>query len=80
MDVTSYVYTTGKSNASFGCYGCREASDLKPDEAMMGFPYRRFKRLIEALKEMKAKGPIERVRKKAIYHLYTKQRESPEKK
>ncbi|MBC7128660.1 MAG: DUF169 domain-containing protein [Thermoplasmatales archaeon] len=53
VDVIAYVYLYGKTNASFGCYGCREASDLKDDEAMIGIPYNRFDTIEEAIKLMK---------------------------
>lgn len=74
VDVTAYVYLYGKTNASFGCYGCREASDLKDDEAMIGIPYARFKRVQKAIKIMKEKGTIDRVRNKGIYKMYMKNR------
>ena len=72
VDVTSYVFQTGKTNASFGCYGCREASDLKDDEAMIGIPYTRFPKIVEAVKSMKEKGTIDRVRKKGAFRVYVK--------
>jgi len=74
VDVTAYVYLHGKTNASFGCYGCREASDLKDDEAMIGIPYNRFEAIEEAIRLMREKRAIDRVRKKGIYKIY-KERE-----
>lgn len=37
-DVTLIPYTQGRLNFSFGCYGCREATDIEPGEAVVGFP------------------------------------------
>lgn len=45
VDVTSYVYSEKRTNASFGCYGCREASDLREDKAMIGIPTKDFQKL-----------------------------------
>ena len=38
VDVTLVPYTQGRLNFSFGCYGCREATDIEPGEAVVGFP------------------------------------------
>ena len=38
VDVTLVPYTEGRLNFSFGCYGCREATDIEPGEAVLGFP------------------------------------------
>lgn len=37
VDVTLVPYTQGRPNFSFGCYGCREATDIEPGEAVVGF-------------------------------------------
>ncbi|MDI3502428.1 MAG: hypothetical protein PWR09_553 [Archaeoglobi archaeon] len=76
VDVTSYVFQTKKVNASFGCYGCREASDLRDDEAMIGIPYERFPEIVEAVRMMKEKGTIERVRRKGVLGVYMKMKQS----
>lgn len=38
VDVTLVPFTQGRLNFSFGCYGCREATDIEPGEAVVGFP------------------------------------------
>ncbi len=78
IDVTSYVYSTGATNASFGCYGCREASDLKEDEAMIGVPYEKWSSIVEAIQAMNEKGTIDKVRTKGIYNIYAKKGEDTE--
>ena len=57
VDVTLVPYTRGRLNFSFGCYGCREATDIEPGEAVVGFPGALLPRLA---------ADIERLADKAI--------------
>jgi uncharacterized protein (DUF169 family) len=38
VDATLIPYVEGRLNFSLGCYGCREATDMAPGEAVVGFP------------------------------------------
>jgi uncharacterized protein (DUF169 family) len=48
VDCTVLPHQQDRLNFTFGCYGCREATDLGPHEAVVGFP----SRLMEPLTEM----------------------------
>lgn len=66
VDVTVVPMLTGKPNASFGCTGCREASDLTPAEALFGFPFKQIETIMENLKLLNEKI-IPRNRSKSFY-------------
>jgi uncharacterized protein (DUF169 family) len=36
--VAVFPYRDGRLSFSLGCYGCREATDLGPQESVLGFP------------------------------------------
>ena len=38
VDSTLIPYLEERLNFSFGCYGCRDATDMLPGEALVGFP------------------------------------------
>jgi uncharacterized protein (DUF169 family) len=38
VDSTVIPYLEKRLNFSFGCYGCRDATDMSPGEAALGFP------------------------------------------
>jgi uncharacterized protein (DUF169 family) len=38
VDATLIPFVEGRLNFSLGCYGCREATDMGPGEAVIGFP------------------------------------------
>jgi uncharacterized protein (DUF169 family) len=45
VDVTLIPYIRQKFNMSFGCYGCRDATDIGPNEAAIGFPFKDFENI-----------------------------------
>ncbi|MDZ7822550.1 MAG: DUF169 domain-containing protein [Candidatus Marinimicrobia bacterium] len=54
VDATLIPYVHKKFNMSFGCYGCRDATDIGPNETVLGFPFSEFEsiaRTIEFLQE-----------------------------
>ncbi|MGR6837093.1 DUF169 domain-containing protein [Syntrophomonas erecta] len=55
VDVTAVPLLTGKPNASFGCTGCREASDLTIYEALFGFPIKHLESITENLQLLNQK-------------------------
>lgn len=38
VDSTIVPYLENRLNFGYGCYGCREATDIAPGEALLGFP------------------------------------------
>jgi uncharacterized protein (DUF169 family) len=42
VDSTIIPYVKQKLNLSFGCYGCRNATDIGPNETVIGFPFKDF--------------------------------------
>ena len=66
VDVTIVPFLTQKLNASLGCYGCREATNLAERECVLGFPTKDLETIVSSLKKLSEKA-IPRVRGKAIY-------------
>lgn len=66
VDATIIPFVQGRFNASLGCYGCREATDLSEGEAVLGFPYRDLPGIAAALEKLGAKA-IGRVRLKPVW-------------
>lgn len=58
-------------NMSFGCYGCRDATDAKPNEALIGFPGTKLDMVVENLKYL-SKQAIHRSRAKNVYKSFSK--------
>ena len=40
VDATIVPFLEDRPNMSFGCYGCRDATDVRGGEALIGFPAR----------------------------------------
>lgn len=38
VDATIIPYLEGRLNQSYGCYGCRDATDIGGNETVLGFP------------------------------------------
>jgi len=66
VDGTIIPFVTGKLNASLGCYGCREATEMLEEECVLGFPGSDLERIVAELEELEAKA-MPRVRGKAVY-------------
>jgi len=49
VDATIIPYLEQRLNQCFGCYGCRDATDLGPNETVIGFPGALLPSLVEAL-------------------------------
>jgi len=49
VDATIVPFLEQRLNFTMGCYGCREATDLEPGEAVIGFPGSRLAPLAETL-------------------------------
>lgn len=67
VDGTILPFLSGKLNASLGCYGCREATNMGEAECILGFPGRDLEGIVRELEELASKA-LPRVRGKAVYH------------
>lgn len=72
VDSTVIPYKKGRMNYSFGCYGCRDATDIKPSEAIMGFPVSDLEMLVTHLQYLSKKAMPNSRSKKAYSNLKTK--------
>lgn len=50
LDCTAIPYKRQKINLSLGCFGCRMATDIGDDEALIGFPYKFFEDVYDFVK------------------------------
>ncbi|NCO42385.1 MAG: hypothetical protein COZ06_29235 [Armatimonadetes bacterium CG_4_10_14_3_um_filter_66_18] len=72
VDAALLPFVTGKVNASFGCYGCRDATDMEPGEAVIGFPGNRLPEMARNLEGLAAKA-IPKVRQKGALRAFLRQ-------
>ena len=56
VDATLIPLVKQKFNMSMGCYGCREATDICPNETVLGFPFKDFKALVQSLEFLNQKA------------------------
>jgi len=63
VDGAVLPFVEQRINASFGCYGCRDATDFGPEEGVIGFPGYDLERIVAALEQLAAKA-MPRVRAK----------------
>jgi uncharacterized protein (DUF169 family) len=49
VDATVIPFMEDRLNFSYGCYGCREATDIGEDEAVLGFPGHRLEEMLQHL-------------------------------
>lgn len=77
VDVVVIPYLERRLNFSLGCYGCREATDLRPGEAVLGFPGDRLPAIVAALRALQEKA-IPRSRAKAVYQHHQEKENSHE--
>ena len=66
VDAVVIPHVEHRLNFSLGCYGCREATDLGPDETVLGFPGERLPAIRAALDALNVKA-VPRSRAKAVY-------------
>lgn len=69
VDATVVPLLTGRINGSFGCTGCREASDLETNEGVLGFPGERLDIIVTNLQLLQEKT-IPKNRKKSIFERF----------
>jgi len=66
VDCTVKPFLSQQMNATLGCYGCREATDLAEGEAVMGFPIKDLDMIVRSLEKLNERA-IPRVRGKTVY-------------
>lgn len=71
VDSTVVPFTTGKPNATLGCTGCREATDLEQIENVMGIPFQAMAAIMENLEDME--DVIIHNRSKSVYQRFKKE-------
>lgn len=64
VDSTIIPFLKNRMNMTYGCYGCRDATDLSETEALIGFPGSYLPPILEQIKNLKEKA-IPRSRDKA---------------
>ena len=64
VDSTVIPYLEDTLNLSYGCYGCRDATDIGPSEAVLGFPAGELQPIVKHLKYLAEKAiPASRSKK-----------------
>jgi uncharacterized protein (DUF169 family) len=66
VDCTITPFLKQELNATLGCYGCREATDLADSETVLGFPASQLDKIVASLVKLNEKA-IPRVRWKTVY-------------
>lgn len=67
VDATVIPFVTGKVNASLGCYGCREATNIQDGEGLIGIPFNKLRELTGDLRSI-ANKPMVKARSKSAFH------------
>lgn len=75
VDSTIIPYLENRMNFTLGCYGCREATDIKTTENVIGFPGKMLESLCRAI-EYFSKKAIPMSRSKNAYKSLTEKWES----
>jgi uncharacterized protein (DUF169 family) len=56
VDCTVIPYLENRMNLSYGCYGCRDATDISPDETVLGFPADFLPAIVDNLEHLSTKA------------------------
>ena len=56
VDATLIPFVEQKFNMSMGCYGCRDATDICPNETVLGFPFKDFNAIVKSLEFLNQKA------------------------
>ncbi|HII75937.1 MAG TPA: hypothetical protein HA264_02605 [Methanolinea sp.] len=56
VDATIIPYREQRLNFNFGCYGCRDATDIGPGEAILGFPIDNLSAIVTHLEYLNKKA------------------------
>ena len=75
VDATTIPYIEQKFNMSMGCYGCRDATDICPNETVLGFPFKDFLPIAESIAFLNQKAIPNSRSKNALAMLKRKEAE-----
>ncbi|MCU0462323.1 MAG: DUF169 domain-containing protein [Bacteroidales bacterium] len=75
VDATLIPFVKQKFNMSMGCYGCRDATDIGPNETVLGFPFKDFEPIVKSLEFLNHKAIPNSRGKNALAILRRKQAE-----
>lgn len=70
VDSTVIPLKTDQVNASLGCYGCREATNIKMEENLIGIPYSKIEAIIANLEKLSLK-PMKKARSKEAFSTFS---------
>lgn len=56
VDATTIPFIQQKFNMSMGCYGCRDATDICPNETVLGFPFKDFQAIAQSIEFLSQKA------------------------
>ena len=56
VDCTVIPYLENRMNLSYGCYGCRDATDISSDETVLGFPATVLSEIVANLEHLAEKA------------------------
>jgi uncharacterized protein (DUF169 family) len=56
VDCTVIPYLEDRMNLSYGCYGCRDATDISPNETVMGLPASVLPAIVDNLEHLSEKA------------------------
>lgn len=69
VDSTIIPYLENRLNFGYGCYGCREATDLGTGEAVVGFPIDYLEKIVDHIQYLRLKAIPNSREKKALANL-----------
>lgn len=70
VDSTVIPFVKGKLNSTLGCYGCRESTNIKDDENLIGIPYSKLANIIKNLEQL-AEKPMKKARGKEAFQSFS---------
>ena len=70
VDSTIIPFIKGKINSTLGCYGCREATNIRDEENMIGIPFKKLNSIILNLEKL-AEKPMKRARLKEAFNSFS---------
>ncbi len=56
VDATLIPFVEKRFNLSFGCYGCRDATDIGTNETVLGFPFEQFEEIVSFIEYLDEKA------------------------
>lgn len=70
VDSTVIPLKTQQINSTLGCYGCREATNIKMEENLIGIPYSKIESIMANLEKLSMK-PMKKARSKDAFSTFS---------